>query len=77
MESTLGALTRNLAANGVNLKGYYSHATGHRVYLIVESDTLESINDALFPMLRMGTAEIEPVTDAVETIARLRERARG
>ena len=76
MQATLGELAERLKAPGIQLRGFYSNAAAHRVYIIVETDSLDPINAALFPTFKMGTAEIEPVTEAAATVAKFQEIAR-
>jgi hypothetical protein len=76
MAATFGKLMEAIKETGINLRGFYANAPAHRVYLVVEADTVEIINKVLYPVLTIGTAEIEPVTEAAATAKTFEEEAR-
>jgi hypothetical protein len=67
MAATFGKLMEAIEETGIGLKGFYANAPAHRVYMIVETDNIEVLNKVLYPALTIGTAEIEPVSDAAKT----------
>jgi hypothetical protein len=70
VRSTLGKVLGSAEEIGVKLIGVYAEAPGHRMYFIVETDTVEKLEDLFFPALSIGHAEIRPVTDAVALLKR-------
>ena len=76
MEATFGKTMEALKGPGIELKGFYANAPAHRVFLIVEADSVDAINKAFYPVLKIGTAEIEPVSEAGATTKAFQEEAR-
>jgi hypothetical protein len=74
---TFGKVMEALREPGIEVKGFYVNAPAHRVFLIVETDSIEVINKALYPALKIGTAEIEPVADGATTAKAFEDRARN
>lgn len=74
--ATFGKTIEALKQPGIAVKGFYVNAPAHRVFLIVETDNIDIINKALYPILKIGTAEVEPVTDAPATAQAFQEAAR-
>ena len=76
MASTFGQMKEALSAPDIQVLGFYANAPAHRVFLIVEADNIDAINRAIYPVLTIGTAEIEPVSDAMATVEAFEEKAR-
>lgn len=74
--ATFGKTMEALQEPGIEVKGFYVNAPAHRVFLIAETDSLEAINKALYPTLKIGTTEIEPVADGAQTAKAFEEQAR-
>jgi len=69
-------LPEHARKTGVKLLGAYADAPAHTVYFIVEADSVEKVGTFLLPLLKLGSAEITPVTDLVEEIKRKMEEAK-
>jgi len=63
-------LPEHSSKTGVKLLGGYADAPEHTVYFIVEADSIEKVGAFLLPLLKLGYAEITPVTDLVEEVKR-------
>jgi hypothetical protein len=76
MKAMFGKLKEAVAETGITLRSFYANAAAHRVYLIVETDSIEVLNKVLYSVLTIGTAEIEPISDAAETSKAFEDAAR-
>ena len=76
MKATFGKLREAITETGITLRGFYVNAAAHRVYMIVEADSIEKLNMVLYPVLTIGTAEIEPIADAAATTKAFEDEAR-
>ena len=61
---------------GTKLLGCYADAPAHSTYIIVEADAAEKVGAFLTPLLKLGFAEIRPVTNLVEEAKRKLEEAK-
>ena len=61
---------------GVRLLSSYADAPAHTTFFIVEADSSEKVGGFLLPLLKLGNAEIRPVTDLVEEVKRKMEEAK-
>jgi len=75
-KATFGKLMEALSEPGIEVKGFYANAPAHRVFLIVETDNLDTINKAMYPVLKIGTAKVEPVSDAAALTKKFENEAR-
>ena len=55
------------ANEGIELKSAYVNAPAHTIYMVIETDSVKKIEDFLYPVFKIGTADIAPVVDARET----------
>ena len=55
---------------GIEIKGVYSNALAHTVYMLLETDSAEDLEEMFDPVLDIGHMEIDPVTDAVAALKR-------
>ncbi len=76
MKSTFGALLAAIEETGVDVRGFYANAPAHRVYMIVEAESVEVINKLLYPVLTIGTAEVEPVVETAALTKAFEEAAK-
>ena len=60
---------------GVNLVASYVDAPAHTVYFIVEADSTEKLSFFLMPLLKLGSAEIRPVSMVDEAYMQRMEKA--
>ena len=51
-------------AEGVELKAIYGAFAEHVIYYLVEADSLEQINDFLFPGFKRCACKVTPVSEA-------------
>lgn len=72
VKKTFGTVVspEHISATGVKLIGGYADAPAHTVYFIVEADSIEKVGSLMIPILKLGSAEITPVTDLVEEVKR-------
>ncbi len=61
---------------GVKVLGMYADAPAHITYFIIDADSIEKVNAFLFPILFIGNAEINSVTDLAEEVRRKLEEAK-
>ena len=61
---------------GVKLLSSYADAPAHATFFIVEADSAEKVGAFLLPLLKLGSAEIRPVTDLIEEVKRKLEEAK-
>ena len=61
---------------GVKLVGGYAYAPAHAAFFVVDADSAEKVGSFLLPLLKLGSAEIKPVTDLVEEVRRKLEEAK-
>ena len=78
IRTTFGAVVSEEHARkvGAKLLGCYADAPAHVTYFIVEADTAEKVGAFLAPLLKLGFAEIRPVTNLVEEVKRKLEEAK-
>lgn len=60
---------------GVKLVASYVDSPAHTAYFIIEADSAEKITLFLMPLLKLGSAEIRPVSRADDTFMRKMEKA--
>ena len=75
---TFGAVVSEEHARkvGVKLLSSYADAPAHTTFFIVEADSAEKVGAFLLPLLKLGSAEIRPVTDLAEEVKRKLEEAK-
>ncbi|MBT3275993.1 MAG: hypothetical protein HN368_22790 [Spirochaetales bacterium] len=76
MAATFGKMMEAIKESGIDVRGFYANAGAHRVFMVVETDSIEVLNKVLYPALTIGTAKIEPVADAAATASAFEEEAR-
>jgi hypothetical protein len=67
---TFGKVLSNSEQLGVKLHGAWVDAPAHTVYLVVETDSAQKIEELLSPAFEIGHAETRIVTDAMDIIKR-------
>jgi hypothetical protein len=73
IKATFGKMLSNADELGVKIHSMYSNNIAHTMYMVVETDSAESISKMMDPTLKIATAEISPVTDAHSVMNRLIE----
>ena len=66
VRETWGKVWANVGSE-IELKSAYVNAPAHTIYMVIETDDVKKIEDFLFPVFKIGTADISPVVDARET----------
>lgn len=61
---------------GVKLLSSYADAPAHTTYFIIEADSVEKVGSFLLPILKLGSAEIRPVTDLVAEVKKKIEESK-
>ncbi len=61
---------------GVKLLSSYADAPAHTTFFIVDADSAEKVGAFLLPILKLGSAEIRPVTDLIEEVKRKIEESK-
>jgi hypothetical protein len=69
-KATFGRTMSSAEHLGVKLVGAWVDAPAHTVYLIVETDSVQKIEEFLAPVLKLGIADIRAVSDAAATLKR-------
>jgi hypothetical protein len=67
---TFGKIMSNAEQLGVKLVGAWVDAPAHTVYLVVETDSVQKIEELLAPGFEMGHAETRAVSDAAAVLKR-------
>lgn len=67
---TFGKILASTTELGVNLIGAWVDAPAHTVYLIVETDSAQKIEELLAPAFEIGQAETRVVVDAAALLKR-------
>ncbi len=69
-KATFGKMIANANGSGAKLKGAYVDPPAHTFYLIVEADDAKQLELLLDPVFELGSAEIRPISDALEVLNR-------
>ena len=67
---TFGKMMSSIEQLGVKLVGAWVDAPAHTVYFVIESDSVQKIEELLAPGLKIGHAETRPVSDAAAVLKR-------
>ena len=67
---TFGKIMSNSEQVGVKLVGAWVDAPAHTVYLVVDTDSVQKIEELLAPGFEIGCAETRAVSDATAVIKR-------
>jgi hypothetical protein len=51
------------SVDGVEVKGFYGSFMEHTIYLVVEADDVERLNQFLLPGMKVCTSRITPVSE--------------
>ena len=73
MKATFGKMLSYADELGVKIHSLYSNNIAHTLYMVVESDSAESISKMMDPTLKIASAEISPIVDAHAVMDRLIE----
>jgi len=71
IKATFGRMLSLADELGVKVLSMHSNNIGHTMYMVLESDSAESISKMMDPTLKIARAEISPVTDAHSVMERL------
>jgi len=69
-KATFGAALTGVAEAGAELVGAWVDAAAHKVFLVIDADTVEQVETAMAPIIDIGCAETRPVSDAAEMLRR-------
>ena len=67
---TFGKVMSNAEKLGVKLVGAWVDAPAHTIYLVVETDSVQKIEELLAPAFEIGHAETRAVSDAAAVLKR-------
>ena len=67
---TFGKMMHSAEGIGVNLIGSWVDAPDHTIYLVVETDSVQKLEEFLAPAFEIGVAETRPVSNAMEVLQR-------
>jgi hypothetical protein len=70
VKNTWGKVFASAGEIGIKIVGSYVNAPAHTLYFIIDSDSVEKIERFFTPVLKMGETEINPVSNALDTIKR-------
>ncbi len=73
IKATFGQMLTIADELGVKVHSLYSNNIAHTMYMVVESDSAESISRMMDPTLKIANAEITPIVDAHAVMNRLIE----
>ena len=69
-KDTFGKLLANKDGSGAKIKSAYVDPPAHTFYLIVEANDAKQLELLLEPVFELGSAEIRPISDALEVLNR-------
>ena len=69
-KGTFGKLLANDNNSGAKIKSAYVDPPAHTFYLIVEANDAKQLELLLEPVFELGSAEIRPISDALEVLNR-------
>ncbi len=69
-KATFGKVMSNAEQIGVKLLGAWVDAPAHTVYVVVEADSTQKLEELLAPAFEIGHAETRPVSDAAAVLKR-------
>jgi hypothetical protein len=67
---TFGKMMSSVEQLGVKLVGAWVDAPAHTVYIVVETDSVQKIEELLAPVFKIGCAETRAVSDAAAVLKR-------
>ena len=67
---TFGKMLSSVEQLGVKLVGAWVDVPAHTAYFVVETDSVQKIEELLAPGLEIGCAETRPVSDAATVLKR-------
>ncbi len=67
---TFGKMMSSVEQLGVKLVGAWVDAPAHTVYVVVETDSVQKIEELLAPVFKIGYAETRAVSDAAAVLKR-------
>ena len=69
-KDTFGKMFANAEESGAEIKSAYVDPPSHTFYLIVEANDAKQLEMLLDPVFKIGSAEIRPISDALEVLNR-------
>ena len=69
-KSSFGKLLANDEGSGAKIVSAYVDPPAHTFYLIFEADSTKQLEILLDPVFELGSAEIRPISDAMEVLKR-------
>jgi hypothetical protein len=73
IKATFGKMLSIAEELGVKVHSMHSNNIAHTMYMVVETDSAESISKMMDPTLKIASAEISPIVDAHAVMNRLIE----
>ncbi|MFQ6673809.1 MAG: DUF3303 domain-containing protein [Fidelibacterota bacterium] len=70
LKTTFGKVLGSINEIGVELVAVYVDPPAHTVFLIVDADSAEKLEELLDPVLEIGRADIRPVGDGLAVYKR-------
>jgi len=72
LRDTLGKMMTAVAGSesGVSLVGGYLDSPAHRIYLVLDTDSAQKLQELFEPLLGVGYTEIRPVVDVRQAMQR-------
>ncbi len=69
-KATFGKMMSSAEGLGVKLIGAWVDAPAHTVYVVVDTDSVQKLEELLAPAFEIGHAETRPVSEAAAVIQR-------
>ncbi len=70
VRETIGKMLSSAEQLGVKLVGVWVDAPAHTIYIVVETDSAQKIEEFLAPAIEMGHAETRVVSDGLALLKR-------
>jgi hypothetical protein len=68
--ATFGKMLSSAEQLGVKLVGFWADAPAHTIYIVVETDSAQKIEEFLAPAIEIGHAETRVVSDGLALLKR-------
>ena len=69
-QDTFGKMMSSVEKLGVKLVGAWVDAPAHTVYFVIETDSVQKIEELLAPVIKIGHAETRAVSEAAAVLKR-------
>jgi hypothetical protein len=69
-KATFGAALSGIADTGAKLVGAWVDPPAHKMFFVIDAETVQQVEAAMAPIIDIGLAETRPVSDAADVVGR-------